>query len=218
MQVPGENILPDKIFITVAAQPEIVTTIGYVHSIVKRNNSPSLQLGGSINFAPLIISNGAWRANFIAVAGWKFNDKWANTVTTNIYMAHDHNREGILNGVGFEIRDNPFLIGKHWSKGFDLGWQYTPFTHIKHSAEAKATFDGRYPNGISGINGPKDGWYKNAASRIRIGITAAHSIGNNSALQISLGSLFVVQKQGILLAFSHAQVPAYLELGYNYNW
>ncbi len=218
IKVPGENILTNKIFISVAAQPEIVTTVGYVHSVRKRNTSINFQLGGSIKLAPLIIANGAWRANLITVADCKLSDKWTNTIVANIYMAHDHNREGILNGIGFEIRDNPLFTGTHWAKGFDLGWQYTPLTHIKHSTEAKATFDGRYPDGITGINGPEDGWYKNAVSRFRIGVTAARELGDNSALQLSLGSLFIVQKQGILLAFSHAQVPAYLELGYNYKW
>jgi hypothetical protein len=218
IKVPGEPIQPNHIFITVGAEPEIVTTLGYVHSVGQKNNPVNFQLGGSIKLAPLIVSNGAWRANFISTAGCKLGGKWTNTLVANIYLAHDHNREGTFNGLGFEIRDNPVFSGKRWTKGFDVGWQYTPYTHIKHSAEAKETFNDRYPDGVTGVEGPKDGWYKNAASRLRVGITGATRIGRDAALQISLGSLFNIQKQGILLSFSHAQVPAYLEVGYRRYW
>ena len=218
LKVPGQNIQPNNIFITVAAEPEIVTTIGYVHSVGQRNNPVNFQLGGSVKLAPLIVSNGAWRANLLSAADWKLGNKWTNTLVANIYLVHDRNREGTFNGLGFEIRDNPVFSGRHWVKGFDVGWQYTPYTHIKHSAEAKETFNDRYPDGVTGMEGPKDGWYKNAASRLRVGITGATRIGRDAALQISLGSLINIQKQGILLGFSHAQVPAYLELGYRRYW
>src|SRR5690554_4101468 len=134
IRTPDENIQPNNIFVTVSAEPEIVTTLGYVHSIGQKNNTVNFQLGGSIKFAPLIVSNNAWRANFVSVSDWKLSNKWTNTVVANIYLAHDHNREGAFHGLGFEIRDNPVFSGGHWVKGFDLGWQYTPYTHIKHSA------------------------------------------------------------------------------------
>ncbi len=212
------NILVNRVFITFGAEPGFVATVGYVHSVGQKENAINFQLGGSVKFAPLILANGAWRANFLTVADWKLNDKWTNTTVTNIYTAHDCNREGIFNSIGFEVRTSPLFGGKRWTKGFDFGWQYTPFTHIKHSAEAKETFEERYPNGTAGINGPKDGWYSDTASRLRIGFIGATSIGKNSAVQISVGSLINIQKQGILLGFSHAQVPAYVELGYNYQW
>lgn len=214
VKAPGENISTNTLFVTIGAEPEIITSVGYLHRIGRQSGILNYQLGGSIKLAPIVISNGSWRANFIAVANWKMSEHWQNGIAGSIYIAHDHNREGRLTGTGFELRANPVYIGKRWSKGFDIGWQYTPFTHIKHSAEAKETFDDRYLNGITGIQGPKDGWYKNAANRIRIGVTGAANVGNHSALQISFGSLFIIQKQGILLAFSHAQIPAYLELSY----
>ena len=218
IKIPGEHIKPNNIFITVAAEPELVTTLGYVHLVTQKNNPVNFQLGGSVKLAPLIISNGAWRADFISALDWKLSNRWTNTVVANIYLAHDHNREGTFNGLGFEIRDNPVFSGKRWAKGFDVGWQYTPFTHIKNSIEAKEAFSDRYPENVTGIEGPKDGWYKNAASRLRVGITGATGIGRNAALQISFGSLINIQKQGILLSFSHAQVPAYLEVSYRRYW
>ena len=214
VKAPGENIYLNTFFVTIGAEPEIITSVGYLHKIGRQSGTLNYQLGGSIKLAPIIISNGSCRANFLAIANWKMSEQWQNSIAASMYIVHDHNREGRLTGTGFELRANPAYVGKRWSKGFDIRWQYTPFTHIKHSEEAKETFDDRYSEGTTGIQGPKDGWYKNAANRVGIGITGTTNVGNHSALQISLGSLFIIQKQGILLAFSHAQIPAYLELSY----
>jgi hypothetical protein len=218
VKTPNEKISPNNIFITLSAEPEIVTCIGYLHSVGKQERKVSFQLGGSIKLAPVIISNGAFRANFITVANWKISEHWQTPIAGQIYLAHDKNREGTFTGAGFEVRANPAYVGKKWSKGFDVGWQYTPFTYIKNSRQAKAAFDERYPDGVTGLQGPKDGWYKNGANRFRIGLTGATSVGNHSALQFSLGSLFIIQKQGIALGFSHAQIPAYLDLSYRRSW
>lgn len=184
--IRGQNISQETIFITIAAEPELVTTIGYLHAV---GNSGHFKIGAGIKTAPLIILKGAWRANLIAVTDWKLNKKWGNMLTTNFYLAHDHNKEGVMNGLGVELRDNFTVSGRKWTKGFDLGWQYTPFTHIKHSREAKEAFEDRYPEGVTGMDGPKNGWYRNGASRIRIGVTGLTKLGTNASFQISAGSL-----------------------------
>jgi hypothetical protein len=217
VKVPGEITVPNTIFVSVGVEPEVTTNIGYVHTI-GRASTMDWQMGGSIKIAPLIISDGAWRANFLTVASSSLVGAWRNTVTSQVYIAHGRNRGGSLTGFGIELRDNPVLFGKRWVKGIDLGFQYTPFTYIKNSEEAKEAFRERYPDGDSGQQEPRDGWYKNAASRLRLGLTAGTKIGNASSFQISSGSLLVLQKQGIGLAFSHAQVPVYLELMYKTGW
>lgn len=213
--VLGGNITQENIFITIAAEPELVATIGYLHAV---GNSKHFKIGAAIKAAPLIILKGAWRVNLTAATDWKLSKKWINRFTTNIYLVHDQNREGVMNGFGLEIRDNLSVSGRKWTKGFDFGWQYTPFTHIRHSKEAKAAFEDRYPEDMTGVDGPRDGWYKNGASRFRIGLIGVTKLGKKGAFQISAGSLINIQRQGVWLGFSHAQVPAYWEFGYEYYW
>lgn len=215
---PKQLISQNQVFLNVGLEPEWVATIGYAHLIGTEGKTFDIHLGGSLKLAPLLISNGAWRANFISFANWKMNEHWRSMLASNIYLAHDHNRAGTMTGLGFELRATPAYYGKKWAKGFDAGWQYTLLTHIKHSEETKKTFDERYPTGINGVQGPKDGWYASTASRFRIGLTGATSISKAVTLQLSGGSLFSIQKQGILLGFAHAQVPAYIDISCRYNW
>lgn len=215
--LPPDEAQPNQLFLKVGLEPEIVSTIGYIHQIGNNDKKVGFHAGLSMKFEPLLISNGAWRANIIAAMDWKMTDKWGTRITNDFYLAHDNNREGVMNGIGFDLRSATIHYGKKWNKGFELGWQYTIATHIKHSEEAKETFNGRYPGNINGISGPKDGWY-GAASRFRFGFITSAMLNNHLYLQLGLGSLLAVQKQGILLGFSHAQVPVYFESMLSYLW
>ncbi len=217
LAAPKQLVSKNQVFLNLGLEPEMVTTIGFAH-LIGKGKTFNIHLGGSLKLAPLLITKGAWRANFASFAHWKMNEHWRSLLTSNIYLAHDHNRAGIIDGLGFELRATPAYYGKKWAKGFDAGWQYTLLTHIKHSEEAKKTFDERYPDGTNGVQGPKDGWYASTASRFRVGLTGATSISNYVTLQFSGGSLFAIQKQGILLGFAHAQVPAYIDVSCRYNW
>lgn len=216
--LPPDEAQPDQLFLQVGLEPGIVSTIGYTHRIGQTNKRTAFYAGAGIKFAPLLISKGAWRSNLIMAMDWEMANKWGTRITNDFYLAHDNNREGVMNGIGFELRSATIHYGKKWNKGFELGWQYTIATHIKHSKEAKETFDGRYPGNINGISGPKDGWYGAAASRFRLGFITSTSLNNHLYLQLGLGSLLSVQKQGILLGFSHAQVPVYFESMLSYLW
>ncbi|MEJ7685139.1 MAG: hypothetical protein WKG06_46290 [Segetibacter sp.] len=218
LAAPKQLVSQNQVFLNVGLEPEMVTTIGFAHLIGKEGKAFDIHLGGSLKLAPLLITKGAWRANFISFANWKMNEHWRSVLTSNIYLAHDHNRAGTMDGLGFELRATPAYYGKKWAKGFDAGWQYTLLTHIKHSEEAKKTFDERYPISTNGVQGPKNGWYALTASRFRVGLTGATSISNSVTLQFAGGSVFSIQKQGILVGFAHAQVPVYIDVSLRYNW
>lgn len=214
---PGEPAL-NQVFVSIGLEPEIVTTVGYLHFIGSRGKNLNFYAGGSIKLAPLLISSGAWRANAITAVDYNISDNWGGRFTTSLYNAHDRNRAGIMDGLGFELRATPVHYGKNWITGFDVGWQYTALTHIDHSAAARRAFEERYPQNRKGIEGPRDGWYRAAVSRFRVGLVGSRKLDDHWRLQFQLGSLLFVQRQGILLAFSHAQVPIYLNTQVEYGW
>lgn len=205
--LPAKNSdVNNQLFLQIGFEPELITTIGYAQKIRDANNK--IHVGASIKLAPLIIKNQAYKVNFFTTLNYKLSEKGFALVTPQIYYAHQKDRAGTIGGVGFEINFNPYWYGKKWTKGFELGWQHTAFAYIKHSAESLATFDDRYTT----INTqyPRDGWYNSTSNRFKIGFTGAKRISNKMALQISIGSLVILQKQKVLLGFSHAQVPFYL--------
>lgn len=212
-----EKPASNQLFISIGLEPELVTTIGYTHFIGNTSKNVDYHAGASLKFAPLIISNGAWRFNLINAANWRMSEVWKTQFAANLYLAHDNNRAGEMNGLGSELRVTPMHLGNTWAKGFDIGWQYTAFTHIKHSEETKDTFNDLYPAGENEIDGPRDGWYRATASRFRLGFAGSRKLGKHWRLQLGIGTLLSIQKQGILLGFSHAQVPAYLESSISYH-
>lgn len=212
--IPVQN----QVFISVGFEPELVTTIGYIHLIGQSGGNLDFHMGAGVKFAPLILSNGAVRVNLIGAVDWNMPKKWKTRFASNLYLAHDNNRAAVMNGLGIEIRSTTLHFGRKWTKGFELGWQYTGLTHIRHSQETKDTFNERYPGSITGINGPKDGWYKATASRFRLGFVGSKKLGDQWNWQFGIGTLLSIQKQGILLGFSHAQVPLYLESSFSYHF
>lgn len=210
ISTPNEKI-KQQFFITIGLEPEITTSIGYTHVIGTPGKTLDWNLGASIKFAPLLVTKGAWRANLTTAAGWKTSEKWGVRTAWSFYLAHDNNRAAVMNGIGFEWRSAFIKYGQKWNKGIDAGWQYTAFTHIKNSNATKDTYSDRYPSNTGTYNGPKDGWYAVTASRFRLGFMSSVKFNEHLHLQIGAGSLFNIQKQKILLGFSHAQFPVYLE-------
>jgi len=203
--------IKQQVFISIGLEPEITTSIGYMHVVGSSGKTLDWNLGASIKFAPLLIAKGAWRTNLTTAADWKTSEKWGIRTAWSFYLAHDNNRAVVMNGLGFEWRSAFIKIGEKWNKGVDAGWQYTAFTHINNSNATKDTYNDRYPSNTGTYNGPKDGWYAGTASRFRLGFISSVKFNEHLHLQLGAGSLFNIQKQKILLGFSHAQFPVYLE-------
>ncbi len=213
---PGVSV-HNQVFISVSLEPELVTTVGYTHLIGHTEKDLDFHIGTGLKFAPLILENKAFRFNLTGIMDWAMTKNWKTRFSTGFYLVHDNNRAAVMNGLGVDLRSSTLHFGDKWTKGFEFGWQYTGLTNIRHSAESKDTFNERYPND-TGINGPKGGWYKATASRFRLGFVTSLELGDQWGLQFAAGTQIAVQKQGILLGFSHAQVPVYLSTAISYQY
>jgi hypothetical protein len=214
---PRKEITQNQLFVSIGFEPELVSTVGYIHLVGNSNKKINFHLGAGLKFDPLVISK-AWRSNLITTADWRFSNRWRTGLVTNIYLAHALNRTASMNGLGFELRSSVINYSKRWAKGFDLGWQFTAFTHIKNSDATKNTFNDRYSGNNGEVEGPRDGWYSTTASRFRVGFISSIKMNNHLRLQLGIGSLINVQKQGIIFGFSHAQIPFYFESLLLYQW
>lgn len=214
---PGSPV-NSQIFISVSLEPELVTTVGYLHPIGRSGKNLDFHIGAGLKFAPLILTNKAVRANLIGAVDWDISEMWKTRITPNFYLAHDDNRAAVMNGLGIELRSSTLHFGEKWTKGFEFGWQYTGLAHIRHSKETKKTFDDRYPDGDTGFHGPKNGWYRATASRFRLGFVGSKMLNEHWGIQVGIGTLLSIQKQGIRLGFSHAQVPAYIKSTISYQY
>jgi hypothetical protein len=88
---------------------------------------------------------------------------------------------------------------------------------IKNSEAVKDTYRLDYLDCVNPIE-PIDGWYKSTGSRFKLGVMVGRPICSNIDLQLELGSWVIMQKQGLIISFAHAQVPAYFNGQINITW
>ncbi len=206
-------LLPQRhlIFATLGAEPAVTLSLGYSYRLAPPESRSGIRVGGSVKLPTTALSHGAWRVDLFGAADWRSASHWGAAVTSGAYLARNHNRAGRMYGLGLEVRAAPGYYGRRYAAALDLGWQGAVLSHIRHSEEARRTFDDRYPDGAVGVHGPRDGWYGSAAQRVRIGVTGSRTLGDGAVLDLAFGSLFVAQAQGVLLGFDFAQLPFYLE-------
>jgi hypothetical protein len=202
---------PYGYLVQVSLEPQLVVSIAYARRLTPEGSRSSAGLGAGIRFPPYTVADGSVRANLTAVGEWMPHRAWGTTVTSHAFLARGRNRAGTVHGLGLELRAAPGYHADAWSAAADLGWQGTLLSHIEHSEAARESFDERYPDGTPGANGPSDGWYRSTAHRLRIGFAGSRRLTRGMTLQVTAGSLFSLQRQGILVGFAHGQVPVYLE-------
>jgi hypothetical protein len=202
----------------VAFEPEPVAGVAYSHPVFSRERRAHFAIGAGLKSAFLIPQRGDLRINVTATAAYRFAESWRAACAGSGFLARAKNDAAGLYGLGLELRCQPGYSPPSWLWALDLGWQSTMLTHVQHSALARRTFDDRYLPGTTGIEGPRDGWYRFTSTRLRIGLSSAHAFGEHWSGAAALGTLFALQDQGAYFAFNLAQIPFYLEVSTRYAW
>ncbi|HEX7123747.1 MAG TPA: hypothetical protein VF178_15325 [Gemmatimonadaceae bacterium] len=207
-RAPSEPI----VMVGIGLEPAVVVTARYLHYLAGSDEHTGGFVGGGLSVPTTVFSRGAWRADLLAAAFRVRPDGWAVGGQAATFVARNSNEAGRMVGVGVAVRATAGKRGSQSYWGIDLGWQGTLATHIRHSPFARATFADRYPPGVAGDSLPRDGWYRLPAQRYRAGVLLARRIGEHGGgIQLALGTTFVPQKQGQLIAFDLGQLPFYLE-------
>jgi hypothetical protein len=201
----------------VGFEPEPIAGVTYSHPVLRRPGA-SLAIGAGLKSAFLVPSRADLRFDVSAAGAYRLGPDWRAACTASGFAARARNDAGLLYGIGLELRCQPGYSRASWLWALDLGWQSTMLTHVRHSDLARRTFDDRYPPGVTGVQGPRDGWYRFTATRFRIGLSSAHAFGERWSGALALGTLFALQEQGAYFAFDLAQIPFYLEVSSRYAW
>lgn len=215
--IPERN--PSQIlYLNVGLEPEMVATVGYLIKVNKNANASHYYLGSSFKLAPMIITNHAWRWNITQAVSYKLSSQWNSYLHNDFFISHHKNRAGNMTGLGFELGAAMYTSGKKWNKGFEMGWQYNAATHITHSAVTKEKYANRYPGDSTHLKGPVNGWYGGTGNRLRLGFIIQKKLSRALTWQLNVGTLLILQKQGVALGFPFAQVPAYCNSQLFLSW
>ncbi len=210
LNVPADHRQP-QLNVSLALEPEVVLVANYTWGVTTEELPVNFRLGGGTKIPTTLFSNRAWRVHLTGSADWVHKNKLGVAANSFVYLVHNRNRAGEIYGLGFEIRANPGYYRPNWNWSLDLGWQNTFASYITHSEETRFTFEDRYPDGVEGIPGPRDGWYGATANRFRVGFLGARHFSEKVSFAVALGTLFATQRQGLLFSFDFAQLPVYLE-------
>jgi hypothetical protein len=216
--------LPDAervVMVSGSLEPHLVLSVGFLNRIAQRDRGAGIGLGAGVRFPPHLVRSASGRIHLMGTGGWSGEGPWEGSVTSYVYLSRNRNRAGTMHGIGVEVRAQPGHRGERWSAAADLGWQGTLATRITHGPAARDAFEERYPEGSpspENADGPVDGWYRFPAQRFRVGVTTTRALNDRTDLQLGVGALFNRQRQGLVLSFAHAQVPAYVEAGLRAAW
>ncbi|HEU4578966.1 MAG TPA: hypothetical protein VFS67_11965 [Polyangiaceae bacterium] len=203
---------------TLALEPELTLSAALLFPLRLDSPRAVLSLGAGVKWAVLLPTRGDLQLSLGAAGSYLVARDWGAACAASALATRAQNEAATFYGLGLELRCQPGYFHGAWSVGLDLGLQSALSTHVEHSATARSTFEERYPPGVTGITGPRDGWYRFTATRFRVGVASSHRWGDHWSGVLALGSLFARQDQGLLLAFNLAQLPIYLELGAGYAW
>ena len=213
-----------QVGVGVGLEPELITLLGYSYGLGSATNGPQVRLGAGVILPPYLIHTGSGRISGLLALDWPslrpgLASRWGGRMALLPYYARDRNEAGTLDALGLEIRLMPLHRSDHWTNGLDLGWQGALLTHIRNSERVKENFTDRYMGSTVGnFSSPQDGWYGGTANRFRLGYKGGRRLGRSVTGQISVGTLLVLQRQGLLLSFAHAQIPFYLDLTFGVGW
>lgn len=221
-QIPLNLFSPDRsqqLGVNLSLEPELTTSLVYLHQLARL--SPSLRVRGGVGLKvpPYKLADFSGQVSLVAALDWQKAIPWRGTLIARPYYARNQNIAGTLTGIGFEIRGQLLHQGKHWTNGTELSWQQTAVTYIHHSKTVQTTYQDRYLlHAVPLVTGPTDGWYGPTVNRFRLGYLGGRMLCRTVGWQLAAGCLVMTQRQGVWLSFAHAQLPAYVETGFQFAW
>jgi hypothetical protein len=201
----------------VAFEPALVAKLRYARLIAARPAGLHLHAGAMLTLPVLPLDRARGRVALIA-RGEYAHDEFELSTELLPFVLRDANEAGDFTALGVELRVLPAWRPSWGALGFDVSWQMNIATHVQHSARIRDTFGERYPPGVQGITGPRNGWYGWMAHRLRMGVASHYRVSQRWTLQSSFGVLLAPQPQGVQASASLGQVPLYLEFGADVQW
>lgn len=103
---------PHRILVSVALEPAVVLSLGYVYDLGDRDRAIGFSLGGGVKVPTTVLEHGAWRVHLITAAHWVLEARWGVTAMSEVYLARNHNRAGTMHGPGWSCAPRPAITAR----------------------------------------------------------------------------------------------------------
>jgi len=163
---------PAQVGVEVAAEPGLGLSVWGLGRVARWDRWGEVRVGGGWGFPVATVSDGR---TFDAHVGASWRVLWRRRlgVATRLGAGVASARNARLDLVGLRLGLSvaPGWYAPHWFVAFGLGYAPTLSTHVAHREASRRAFEDRYPGGTGG-EGPRDGWYRTPAHRLRAGVEA----------------------------------------------
>jgi hypothetical protein len=127
-------------------------------------------------------------------------------------------QDSVLNtsvGWDFQLTVAPSFSFETWSLSPFVGLRQGIATYVKQGDIVHDAFNGRYPAGVSGVSGPKDGWIAGGNTRVPFGLAFGVDLPSQWALYGSAGLVWTHSALGVGMfdAMMLGQWPFFIDLG-----
>ncbi len=109
-------------------------------------------------------------------------------------------QDSVLNtsvGWDFQLTVAPSLAFENWSLSPFVALRQGIATYVKHGTIVHDAFSGRYPDGVSGTSGPKDGWIAGGNTRVPFGLAFGVDLPREVSLYGSAGLIWTHSPLGV---------------------
>ena len=123
-------------------------------------------------------------------------------------------------GWDFQLTVAPSLAFSSWSLATFVGLRQGLATHIKHGDIVHDAFEDRYPAGVSGITGPRDGWIAGGNTRIPFGLSFGVDLPRDFAIHGAAGLVWTYSALGVGMfdAMMLGRWPFFVDLGASWRF
>jgi len=132
-------------------------------------------------------------------------------------------QDSVLNtsvGWDFQITLAPSFAFESWSISPFVAVRQGIATYVKHGEIVHDAFDDRYPDGQTGVAGPKDGWIAGGNTRIPFGLAVGVDLSSQFALYGSAGLTWTRSPLGVGMfdAMMLGHWPFFVDLGVRWRF
>ncbi|NOU26378.1 MAG: hypothetical protein HOO96_00610 [Polyangiaceae bacterium] len=211
----------DMVAGTLQSNAWLTVSADYIHRVATPWPRRRILVGAGLEIPILVwLADPAFRTS-IRAAGELVRVRWfALVLDAQTRLGAQH---GILNtslGLDLQVTLAPSLSFEWWSLSPFVALRQGLATYVHHGAVVQEAFDDRYPAGVTGVRGPRDGWLAGGNTRVPFGLAFGVDLSRRVALFGSASLVWSRSPVGVAMfdAMMLGQWPFSADLGMGWRF
>ncbi len=206
----------DALAATLQSNAWVTVSADYMHRVAAPWPRRRVLLGAGVEIPVLVwLAHPAFRTS-IRAAGELLRAGWfALVLDAQTRLGAQHGVLATLLGLDMQVTLAPSASFASWSLSPFVALRQGLATYLHHGAVVQDAFDDRYPPGVEGVRGPRDGWIAGGNTRVPFGLAFGVDLSRRVALFGSASLIWSRSPLGVAMfdAMMLGQWPFSADLG-----